>query len=76
MPTIQRGKAEAIELNRQQREKIADNTEMKGRRYRIQEGAEGGRLLAIQRGKAEAIKLKRQPRGEDYRQYEEEGQML
>ena len=44
MPTLQIRRAEAIEFKRQQRRRIADTTDKKGRGYRRQEAADGGRI--------------------------------
>jgi len=40
--TVQRGKAEAIEIKKVHRGRNGDNTERKGRGPRNQEGTEGG----------------------------------
>ena len=58
------------------RRRIADNTERKGRGYRKQGGAVGGGLPTILRGKAETIENEGGQRGENFRQYAEEGQRL
>ena len=66
MLTIQRAKAEAIEFKGEQggMGKNSDNTERKGRRYRIRGGAERGGSPTIKEGKASAIVFKGEERGE------------
>ena len=47
--TIQRGKAETLEIKRVQRGGIGDTRERKGRDHRDQDGTEWGGLVTTQR---------------------------